>query len=169
MAQTEQNSELTYLTEKEIQFFLSEGGLLCAEMARTGFRGRVHLARAFPFETEEEYISVLDEEKTELGMLRRLADFSEETVTLLREEMTKKYFSPKIKKILKMTERFGAAYWDCETDMGVLQFTVKDPLRSILRVGEDRAFVVDVDGCRYEIESLSGMDKKSHSKIELYL
>ena len=102
-------------------------------------------------------------------MIRDLKLFDPSSAALVEEELKKKYFAPKILKIVKLEEKFGSSFWDCETDYGFRKFTVKDPHKSILRLGEDRAFVVDVDGCRFEIESLSKMDKKSHSKIELYL
>ena len=95
--------------------------------------------------------------------------FNENAVALLRNEISKKYFAPKIKKILYWKERFGTAYVECETDVGKLSFSVKDVIRSIIRLSDDRLFFVDVDGCRYEIESIKALDKKSYSKIELYI
>ncbi len=158
------------LTSENCRFFLSCNGLLMASVtASPAFEGRAFLSRAFPFETENEYICVQNDEKEEVGMIRSLSDFDPDTQALLQKELQKKYFAPKIKKITKLTERYGSSYWDCETDYGPLSFTVKDTYRSLIRAGADRIFVVDHDGCRYEIESLSGMDKKSHSKIELYL
>ncbi len=157
------------LTEKNCTFSLSPTGLLMLCIPEKEYSGRAFLSLAFPFETQEEYICVQNEEKEEKGMIRSLSDFSDGQAALIRGELEKKYFAPKIQKIVKMKEKFGVTYWDCLTDYGMKQFTVKDPHRSILRLSEDRLFVVDVDGCRYEIESLRALDKKSHSKIELYL
>ncbi len=165
----EQISDSFMIKRDNTEFFLSSTGLLMVKIPSKDYEGRAFLALAFPFETEEEYICVQNQEGEELGMIRSLALLTEEAKELCRLELKKKYFAPKIQKIVKLTERFGASYWDCETDYGLKKFTVKDPHRSILRLGDDRAFVVDVDGCRYEIESLKGMDQKSHSKIELYL
>ncbi len=157
------------LSGDNAHFFLSPTGLLMVKIPSKEFEGRAFLSLAFPFKTEEEYICVQNEEKEELGMIRALSDFAPEEREVIVQELKKKYFAPKILKIVKLEEKFGSSFWDCETDYGLRKFTVKDPHRSILRLGEDRAYVVDVDGCRYEIESLRGMDKKSHSKIELYL
>ncbi|MBQ3074671.1 MAG: DUF1854 domain-containing protein [Clostridia bacterium] len=157
------------IDRKNTTFFSSPTGLLMVKIPEKNYEGRAFLALAFPFETEENYVCVQNEDREELGMIRSLSMLEENAAELCRAELKKKYFAPKILKIVKLTERFGASYWDCETDYGLKKFTVKDPHRSILRLGEDRAYVVDVDGCRYEIESLKGMDKKSHSKIELYL
>ena len=160
----------TYLlTPENSRFFLSSTGLLMVAVKEKDFEGRAFLSLAFPFKKEREYICVQNEAKEELGMIRALSDFDEKSRELVETELKKKYFAPKILKIVKLEEKFGSSFWDCQTDYGLRKFTVKDPHRSILRLGEDRAYVVDVDGCRYEIESLEKMDKKSHSKIELYL
>ncbi len=157
------------LTCDNASFFLSSTGLLMLRVKEKDFEGRAFVSLAFPFETKEDYICIQNEDKEEIGMIRTLSDLTLSERELVKEEIRKKYFAPKILKILKLTERYGASYWDCETDYGLRKFTVKDPHRNILRLGEDRAFVVDVDGCRYEIESFQKLDKKSHSKIEIYL
>lgn len=157
------------LNSKNCSFSLSEGGLLTARIPEISFEGRAFLSRAFPFRTKDEYISVLNEDKEEIGMIRSLSEFDEETKALLDAELEKKYFAPRIQRIMKLSERFGSSFWDCETNLGPLSFTVKDTNRSILRVSEDRVFVVDHDGCRYEIPSLAALDKKSLGKIEMYL
>ena len=157
------------LNKENCRFALSSTGLLTVKLTDGTYEGRAFLARAFPFQLEEEYISLQNGEKEELGMIRRLTDLKEEDRGLVREELKKKYFAPKIQKILVLTERFGSTHWDVETDVGKLHFTVKDTYRSIIRMTEDRLYVCDVDGCRYEIPSLKGLDRRSFSKIELYV
>lgn len=157
------------LTGENCRFGTSPNGLLTVELADGSYCGRAFLSRAFPFQLEEEYISLQNDEKEELGMIRRLTDLKEEDRDLVRGELEKKYFAPKIQKILVLTERFGATHWDVETDVGKLRFTVKDTYRSMIRMTEDRLYVCDVDGCRYEIPSLKGLDRRSFSKIELYV
>jgi hypothetical protein len=46
---------------------------------------------------------------------------------------------------------------------------MQDTFKNIIRVGEDKAILLDVDGNRFIIESIMGLDKKSHKKIELYM
>ena len=43
------------------------------------------------------------------------------------------------------------------------------PTLAIIRVGEDKAVLMDVDGNRFVIESISLLDRKSYRNIELYL
>lgn len=131
---------------------------------------RVFLHRAFPFELLWEYISVLDEDKIEIGIIFNIDDFDLQDKELLVNELDRKYYEPRIKAIVSLKERYGFSYWNvvCE-DGRTVKFTMQDTFRNIIRVGEDRAILLDVDGNRFVIESIMGLDRKSHKKIELYM
>ena len=135
----------------------------------TGEYDRVFLHRCFPNEMSEEYISVLDRENNEIGIIRSIDAFPEETQTLLRSELKRKYHIYTIKSIRSVNEKFGYSYWKVKDAEGDREFTVRDAYRSITRINADRITVTDVDGNRFEIPSLSALDRKSYKKIELYL
>lgn len=128
---------------------------------------RAFLHRAFPFDSPYKYISVSDE-NGEIGMVLDTDIFGDDA-KLLKNELDSKYFSPKIKKIISLKERFGYSYWNVKCDKGDFSFTVKDTFRNIIHVSEDRVIILDVDSNRFEIESLSALDRKSFRKLELYI
>ncbi|NLZ35956.1 MAG: DUF1854 domain-containing protein [Clostridiales bacterium] len=130
---------------------------------------RIHLHRAFPFDMPENYISVLDKDKKEIGLIKNIDDFDSDTAKLLKDELERKYYSPVILKIHSIKERYGYSYWVVDTDAGKMNYTLQDTFRSILHAGSDRVFIIDMDGNRYEIPDLSKLDFKSYKKIELYL
>ncbi len=131
---------------------------------------RVFLHRAFPHELLWEYISVTDEESREVGLIYNIEDFDEETAALLKREIEKKYYSPIIKSINSVKERYGFSYWKVVTVEGKkLNFTMQDTYRNIIHTGDDSAFLIDVDGNRYTLKSISELDRKSYRRIELYL
>ena len=130
---------------------------------------RVFVHRAFPFDEPENYISVQDEDKKELGMIRSLGDISEESAKAVISELGRKYYAPVILKIESLNERYGFSYWKVVTNAGEMNFTLQDTYRSILRVSSDRIFIIDIDGNRYEIPELEKLDSASYKKIELYL
>lgn len=130
---------------------------------------RVWLHRVFPFDLDEEFISVQTRDNEEIGIIRRITDFDEATADILRGELCRRYFTPKIKKILALKERRGFSYWRIETDIGEAELSLQDTYRSITRVGEDRAFITDASGNRFEIESLAALDRKSRKRLEIYL
>ena len=47
--------------------------------------------------------------------------------------------------------------------------TMQDTFKNILHTGEDSLVLVDVDGNRYTVKSVSALNSRSYRKIELYL
>ena len=131
---------------------------------------RVFLHRTFPFDKPWEYISVIDSDNKEIGIIYDIADYEKETEELLRCELERKYYEPKVKTIQSLKERYGFSYWTViTTDDRKVSFTMQDTFRNIIRAGDDKAILLDVEGNRFVIESLAALDKKSHKKIELYI
>lgn len=131
--------------------------------------GRVWFHRAFPFETPDEYISVLDADGHEHGLIRNLADFGDEARGIIKSELDRKYLCPVIKRIFSLKEKLGYSYWEVDTDYGKMSFSVHDTYRNIARVGGGLLIVTDVDGNRYRINDYLALDRKSYKRIELYL
>ncbi len=159
-------SVTVWLTPDIASFFLKNGFLY---IRKDGTEQRAFLCRQFPFELEWDFISVLDEEQQELGIIRRLSDFSGEAEELLREELRRRYYAPVIEAILQVKERYGFSYWKVKTAEGELSFTLHDTYRSIVHADENRLLFLDVDGNRFEIPNVEALDRKSYKKIELYL
>lgn len=132
--------------------------------------GRIFLHRAFPFELGFEYISVLDDEKDEIGMIYNVSDFDDASRKLIIKEIERKYYSPVIKEIKSLKERYGFSHWKVVLEDGREQsFTMQDTYKNILHMNEDSIVLVDVDSNRYTVKSISGLSAKSYRKIELYL
>ncbi|MBQ8697243.1 MAG: DUF1854 domain-containing protein [Clostridia bacterium] len=159
--------ELTYLNEADATFSMENGFLALDYMGE--HYPRVYLHRAFPFEMQDEYISVLDDDKKEIGMIRSVRDDFTSQAALIYDELSKKYYTPVIKSISEMKDNYGFMQVKCDSDRGALSFGVRDIYRSIIKCGGGRVFIVDVDGNRYEIPSLDDLDRSSYKKLELYL
>jgi L-ribulose-5-phosphate 3-epimerase UlaE len=112
---------------------------------------------------------VLDTEQNEIGLIEDIVIFPEEDVKLIREELDRVYYSPRIFKINSIKERLGYAYFNVTSDAGELEIPLRDVFRSLLRIGEDKIVIIDVDGNRYYIESIAALDKNSQKKLELYV
>ncbi len=130
---------------------------------------RIFLHRAFPFDLPYSYISVLDIDSVEIGVIADIDALGEENAALLRAELDRKYYTPIINKIISVKEKFGYSYWKVLTDEGELDLTLHDTFRSLLKVGGTRIFINDMDGNRYEIPDIEKLDRKSYKKIELFL
>lgn len=164
-------ANIKFLTPSEASFYQNGdfvGAKIKEEDGEKTYE-RVFLHRTFPFEMPDCYISVQNADSDEIGMIRALSDFDTETVEILSGELQRKYYTPKITKILSLKETRGYSYWKVMSDAGEISFTLQDTQRSISKVGEDRAFITDICGSRYEIPSLTDFDRKSLHKLEIYL
>lgn len=159
-------SVTVWLTHENASFYLKNGFLY---LKRGENEQRAFLCRQFPFEMLWEFISVLDDDKQEIGIIRRVEDFEGETRELLVNELNRRYYSPVIEAILHVKERYGFSYWKVRTREGEVSFTLHDTYRSIIRAAENRVIFMDVDGNRFEIPDVEALDRKSYRKIELYL
>ena len=131
---------------------------------------RIFLHRAFPHELLFKFISVLDSEKKEIGIIYDIDDFDDEMSRLIVREIEKKYYSPTIIEIKSVKERYGFSYWKVSLDDGrEINFTMQDTYKNILHTGTDSIILVDVDGNRYTVKSISALSVKSYRKIEIYL
>ena len=172
---------ITYIT-KENAVFRHEGDFLSLRITLpegVDFNGnptggeqyfeRIYLHRSFPYEHPYKYISVLDRENAEIGLISDISVFDEETESMLKSELDRKYYAPVITKILSVKERYGYSYWEVLSGERHLSFTIRDTFRSILKVTPEHIFITDNDFNRYEIVNVEALDHKSYKKIELYL
>ena len=161
------NDNSTLKLNKDNCVFILRGGLTYCSVSGKEERAFLHLA--FPYYRQDEYISVLDADGTERGMNMKLSDLDEKSAEVCKTELARRYYTPKIRKILKMQEKNGYAYWTVSTDNGEIQFTVRDNFRNFFKIGDDSAVIYDMEGNRFTIESVSALDRKSRRTIELYL
>jgi len=129
----------------------------------------VYLRRAFPAEEPTKYISVAGKDEKEIGMIPDIAMFPEFQRNILKNELNHRYFMPKINRIDKIQDRFGHTIFQVKTDIGPLQFTIRDVYRNLLRLSDGRIILTDADGNRYEITDPKKLDQKSYKLIELYI
>ncbi len=164
---TRENHNAAVLTKENAAFSMRHGFLYMA-CPKDSEPVRVALHRNFPFMHLWEYISVLNMENYELATIRSLELFDGEEKEMLVRELERKYYSPVVTKIHSVKERFGFSYWDVETSAGRLTFTLQDTFKSIVRTGENKLFLFDVDGNRFVIEDADALDTRSRRRIEIY-
>ncbi|MBQ9784031.1 MAG: DUF1854 domain-containing protein [Clostridia bacterium] len=159
-------SVTVWLTPENATFFMKNQFLYVRYAEK---EERVSLCRQFPFELEWEFISVMNEEQEEIGIIRNVSLFEGNGAELLTDELKRRYYAPVIERIVSVKERYGFSYWKVHTPAGQVSFTLHDTYRSIIHAGQTRLILLDVNGNRFEIPDTSALDRKSHKKIELYL
>ena len=167
------------LNAENAVFTRSEGNLISMKVTQPDGTvekfERVVPVRAFPITDPEEFISIKEPDSrekgkgAEIGLIRQMIDFDPETQALLREELDRRYFTPVIKKLLGVKEKFGYFYWDAETSAGKVSFVMTNITSNIRTLEDGRVFIHDIDGNCFQIPDPSKLDKASLKKIEIYM
>lgn len=161
-------ADIRFLTPNECRFTRSSGALLSLELGGEVYEN-IAIHRAFPFSYGDDYLSVRDKEGKEIGMIRTLVDFDQQTVSLISDELERRYFVPVITRIDRIKEEFGYGYWDVQTTRGPRRFTVRGVQESVIPIAEQRILIIDVDGNRFEIPNTAELDPKSFKLIDALL
>lgn len=164
------------LTPANAKFFRSKGGLI--SMTFTNADGneetfeRVEIIRAFPITNPDEFLAVRnasDGRRDEIGLIDSIHIFNEETISLLNEELERRYFIPEITKIYSMKEKYGYHYTEALTSAGRIKFVMNNPSNSIRTLEDGRVLITDTDGNCFCLRDPQKLDKASYRLIEIYL
>ncbi|MBQ6065828.1 MAG: DUF1854 domain-containing protein [Clostridia bacterium] len=156
-----------YLDPKVCEFYEYNGCFLGMRLNGEE-HNRVILTRALPLNDPDNYVCVTDVERKELGIIEHIADFSAEQQSLIRKELSQRYFCPDITSITAIKEKMGHFYFDVKVGDYPMSFTIRDLVKNI-RCTEGHVILTDVDGNRFLISDLERIDKKSRRKLEPYL
>jgi len=166
------------LTPENATFTRSAGGLISLRLKgeeEEEFFERVILLRAFPMTCPEEFLIVREadgkggERGKEIGSIRHISDFDEQTRSLFLEELSRRYFTPQILKVNSIKEKFGYFYWDSDTTAGHLVFILNNPFSNVRQLEDGRIFIYDIDGNSFCIPDAAALDAASYRRIEIYL
>lgn len=119
------------------------------------------IASAFPLSSSLESVAFFDTDGEEIGVMKKAEALDESSRCILREELEKSYFMPRILEIQEMVESLGIETWNVVTDKGERTFEVRDPRRKVRKLSETRVVIKDVDGNRYEIKDWTQLDRNS--------
>lgn len=106
--------------------------------------------RTYPLSLPEKYIS-LRSGLDEIGMIRDLKEFDKETQRIIRELLGRRYFVPRILKIVSTRERYSGTLLNIETDRGAKTIITKRLHEALSESSDGRYFITDVEGNRYEV------------------
>ena len=158
------------ITRDNAIFQRTEGGFVSLDYGERHYP-RVAVHRCFPFSDPSRYISIRepDNDGREIGLILDLKDLSEETQSILEEQMALRYFTPHILQIRDIKEEYGYSYWEVVTDKGACRFTVRMGAGSVYPIGPNRYLVNDLDGNRYEIPDLYRLTPREIKKLDLFI
>ena len=125
--------------------------------------------RLFPISNMDNYITLLDSEGIERGLIRSLADLDEGSREVVEASLDDFYLVPKITGIISISEKSGTIRWAVMTERGEKRFDVRNRNHDIRVAKNGKVRVRDSDDNRYEIDDYHKLDAKSRAKLIPYL
>ena len=157
--------EVEFLDPQRLKISRNQFAELEAELPDGSVHAPVEPVRTFPLTQPNQYISLLDAQKNELGLIEDINQLKEADQMVLVEELEKCYFMPKITRIHFIEGRFGVTEWEAETDSGTVSFDLRSR-NDITTLDSGRVLIKDIDGNRYEIVNYHQLDPQSVVLLE---
>lgn len=159
---------IRYLTLDNAEFAETDGRMLSVRTSGEE-HSPVYVHCSFPHTNRRSFLSIRTADNKEIGMIRDLDDFPEQTAALLERQMTIRYFTPEITKVIAVKEEFGYSYWEAETTAGLCRFTVRNGGGNVKFVADNRLLIIDVDGNRFVIPQVDRLSDKEYRMVEMRL
>jgi hypothetical protein len=159
---------LRYLEEDtvRIRLALPDAVRATCEIAGEGRFDNVEVIRCFPLTLPDRYITLIGEDGNELGVVRDPALLDAESREAVESLLARRYFTPEIQRIDRLTLEASLWRWQVTTNRGSVTFYLRGVRDSIHEVAPGRWQIFSVDGQRYEIRDLGALDARSRALFE---
>ena len=156
--------ERRYIT-KEDKITASENNLVNLSLTSGESFENLEPRRLFPVNRPDEYITLLDSEGVERGVIRNISELNAESRVVICASLDDYYLVPQITKIVSTAEKYGNLHWIVETDRGRKEFDIRNRNSDIRIYSDGRVRVRDSDDNRYVIDDWQVLDKHSKSLL----
>lgn len=151
------------LDMRDLRLFRDEAGALQMNY-RGDQRGVSRVTRNFPKTNPDRYISLLDEEGHEIGIVEDPSTLDPSSREVMDAALRDVYFVPTIHAIRSIQIDGEASSWEVETDDGPRAFRVKE--RDDISTYDIPVIVItDVNNRKYRIEDYDELDPDSKTLI----
>ena len=144
------------------------GKLVLTTAQNERFQGVVPV-RAFPIQSPEVGISLVNTDGKEVAWIEQLDDVDEPAQGLFRHELATREFMPVISAIRSVTSFSTPCTWAVETDRGPTEFVLRGD-EDIRRIGTDGTLLVsDSHGIHFLIRDHQTLDARSRKILDRFL
>lgn len=120
------------------------------------------LARAFPRTNPDHFVSLMDPEGHEIGIIENPKELDDASREVVETELKAIYFVPQIQNIRSVTAKGTGSVWEVDTDDGPRTFRImgRDALDG---AGAPAIEIHDENGKRYKINDYWALDSESRN------
>ena len=125
--------------------------------------------RAFPIQSPEQGVSLVNADAQEVAWIDDLAGLAEPARTLVREELAAREFMPEITEILAVSSYSTPCTWHVRTHRGMTEFVLRGD-EDLRRVGKDNALLIaDAHGIQYLVRDQLALNATSKKILDRFL
>lgn len=125
--------------------------------------------RAFPIQSPEVGISIVNTDGEEVGWVEALTELSQPEQTLISEELAGREFMPVLQEILAVTSFSTPCTWTVQTDRGQTEFVLRGD-EDIRRIGtEGGLLIADNHGIQYLVRDQYALNSHSKKILDRFL
>ena len=124
--------------------------------------------RAFPIQSPDEGISLVQGDGKEVAWIEHLNDLPPASRALLVEELEGREFMPEIARVKSGSSFATPCTWQVDTDRGETQFVLKGE-EDIRRIGAASLLISDSHGIQFLIRDMFTIDKHTRKILDRFL
>lgn len=144
------------------------GKLVLTDRTGARFEGVVPV-RAFPVQSPQDGIAIVDRDGHEVVWIDALAAVNEPARSLIADALATREFMPVIQRIVSVTSFSTPCTWAVETDRGATAFVLRAD-EDIRRIGSESSLLVaDTHGIQYLIQNQLTLDAHSKKLLDRFL
>ena len=133
--------------------------------------GQVHEGvmpvRAFPVQSPEKGIALVDADGHEVAWVDVLGDVPQPTQSLMREALEAREFIPEIQAILSVSSYSTPCTWRVQTDRGDTRFVLRGD-EDIRRVSGKTLLITDSHGIHFLIRDTAALNRDSRKILDRF-
>jgi hypothetical protein len=144
------------------------GKLIWTTAQNQRFEGVVPV-RAFPIQSPEVGISLVNLDGEEVAWIEELAGVPEPAQTIIREELATREFMPVISQIVGVASFSTPCTWTVKTDRGDTEFVLRGD-EDIRRIGTGGTLLIsDSHGIQYLVRDQFALDARSKKILDRFM
>lgn len=122
-----------------------------------------------PLTRPGKYLALLSGKGEEITTIADPDELDAKSKEAVLEELHRRYLTATVHKITHAKTEFGAGYWHVITDRGERDFVTQSLQENAHWLTPTHLMLLDVDGNRFEIQDVEGLDAKSRIYLEAML
>lgn len=124
--------------------------------------------RAFPIQSPENGIAMMDGEGHEVAWIDALADVPQPVQALIREALEIREFMPEIRSIAGVSSFSTPCTWQVRTDRGDTAFVLRGE-EDIRRLPGNTLLITDSHGIHFLIRDLKALNRESRKILDRFM